>query len=908
MTDYNLPERLRQYLASVDEALAGSGVDALVRAGIIRDIEAQIADMRSEEGRTEDDILSRLDPPEAYIDPSSFVSVTGKSPKQRIVDGAENHSRPTRVLEICLYVITVIGAAAAIITEAVFKLCKSGLGNPIPTEAHLAALLATPIIIIYTAISLRKNRARVHDRTLAFMNGFLLVVAISYSAAFAPLDAMLLYHGMSRPVYIFATPLILLCLLPLSPWLALFSGCAQGLRLREYFRNNDHRPKIGRWWIGGLTLGLLIIGGWEGYAALREQAVDKAMMGEGAARQAGIDMLRRLHAEPVILRNSYARDFAPDGTIFFFYMKGRNRMYNSAAYQTLYYRMTGRDYRDASRSPSAERIEETMDNNSQIGGDIVGSSVRRLSLRSAALDISASSSQDGRDSGPSAAYAELMLEFLNEGGGAQEARCQIILPPGGVASRLTLWIDGVEQESAFGGRSTVKEAYRDVAVTQRRDPALVTTSGPDRVLLQCFPVRPNIPMKVKVGFTLPLIPDGDKSSLVLPYIAERNFAYAPGLEVAVWAESNAAITTETAGLIKEAITATKRTGEGLVDASRTLYAVRGKVAPNALADCALYQPANPGTVAYRAELSGVVGYSSLVRAEPYKERLVAVVLDTSVSMAAKLKGSGEGFQLANALRAAPDGVKIALFAGSTAIPPMTAAESMDKWPAILKNIRFEGADEQTGNLERAWDLCAAQPNSAVLWIHDKLPADIADMTGIQQRIRRRAGEASPAIFSLQLASGANRIEEKIPAIKRLPAYYGLPLEERLSRVLSMSLYPNMTNREQIFSTDAPAMFTAQGSPHITRLAYAGYISQKTNSGGSVTEDERERAREIRIVTEATGAVVLESAAQYKSHDLNPASNSKNIPTIPEPEEYAIMAVVCALLVIIWRRRLDCRAR
>jgi hypothetical protein len=61
------------------------------------------------------------------------------------------------------------------------------------------------------------------------------------------------------------------------------------------------------------------------------------------------------------------------------------------------------------------------------------------------------------------------------------------------------------------------------------------------MLLQCFPVIPGKPMKVKVGFTLPLIPDGEQSVLVLPYIAERNFAYAEETRVALWAESNAPI-------------------------------------------------------------------------------------------------------------------------------------------------------------------------------------------------------------------------------------------------------------------------------------------------------------------------------------------------------------------------------
>ena len=93
--------------------------------------------------------------------------------------------------------------------------------------------------------------------------------------------------------------------------------------------------------------------------------------------------------------------------------------------------------------------------------------------------------------------------------------------------------------------------YRDVAVVRRRDPALLTTAGPDRVLLQCFPILPRKTMKVKVGFTLPLIPEGERSALALPYIAERNFSYAEDMTVRVWAESNTPLFNGAGGSLTE---------------------------------------------------------------------------------------------------------------------------------------------------------------------------------------------------------------------------------------------------------------------------------------------------------------------------------------------------------------------
>src|SRR5260370_33371760 len=100
----------------------------------------------------------------------------------------------------------------------------------------------------------------------------------------------------------------------------------------------------------------------------------------------------------------------------------------------------------------------------------------------------------------------------------REARMQIALPLGGVVSRATLWVDGEEREAAYGGRAEVREAYRRVAVQQRRDPLLVTTKGADRVLAQAFPVpRDGGTIKFKLGITAPLeITTPSQPRLALP--------------------------------------------------------------------------------------------------------------------------------------------------------------------------------------------------------------------------------------------------------------------------------------------------------------------------------------------------------------------------------------------------------
>lgn len=78
------------------------------------------------------------------------------------------------------------------------------------------------------------------------------------------------------------------------------------------------------------------------------------------------------------------------------------------------------------------------------------------------------------------------MVFKNNQPRAQEARAQLLLPPGGGVSRLRLWINDQPCEAAFSGREQVNRAYKEVAVVQRRDPVLVTTAGARRSHARCF--------------------------------------------------------------------------------------------------------------------------------------------------------------------------------------------------------------------------------------------------------------------------------------------------------------------------------------------------------------------------------------------------------------------------------------
>jgi hypothetical protein len=56
------------------------------------------------------------------------------------------------------------------------------------------------------------------------------------------------------------------------------------------------------------------------------------------------------------------------------------------------------------------------------------------------------------------------------------------------------------------------------------------------------------------------------------------------------------------------------------------------------------------------------------------------------------------------------------------------------------------------------------------------------------------------------------------------------------------------------------------------------------------------------VTPISGAVVLETQAQYDQFGLRPVE-AGTVPTIPEPEEYLLFGVVLSLIIwMFWRSR------
>lgn len=104
----------------------------------------------------------------------------------------------------------------------------------------------------------------------------------------------------------------------------------------------------------------------------------------------------------------------------------------------------------------------------------------------------------------------------------REATFVLQIPPGAVATSLSLWIAGEERPAAFGSQQRVTAAYESV-VRRSKDPALLRELSPGRLQLRLFPLsRRREPMQVRVGLTVPLHLRDDGAWLLLPEVESHD--------------------------------------------------------------------------------------------------------------------------------------------------------------------------------------------------------------------------------------------------------------------------------------------------------------------------------------------------------------------------------------------------
>jgi len=749
----------------------------------------------------------------------------------------------------------VILPVLTLVIECLTHQCANTFFDPIPTWWHVALVALVPAGNLGVWLAARRGGSA-HPRALGHLNAFTIGVALGYSLLFAPL----------LPLAIFALAFVGWGMLPLTPLISLLAAL-QGRRALR--RLPDHPlPPV---WIGLLAaLGLLALP--VAHQILTNHGLELALREGQEDQRRGVWLLRYAGDRDHLLAACYGRINQWPVSMF---QSQRRSAEEIAQVQQIFYRVTGEAYNShpaptfVSMGRSSGRGMWNFD--AGVGGTQVADKVAGLSMTTSRME--------GRvDAAACTSYFEWTMVFKNVADNASEARAQIDLPPGAVVSRLTLWINGEPREAAFGGRNQVRAAYQEIAVVQQRDPVLVTTSGPDRVLMQCFPVPPRGgEMQVRVGITAPLRMLNEREGRVgLPRLAEMNFAQSKGFQHEVSLTGDQPLSEK--GKVWLDRFDLKLSDETL--RRRTALYSRRTVAGGVWTD----DPLDPQMVIKQ----------TVRRVAVAAPRRIVFVIDGSKSVGASMK------EIARSLEVLPPSQDFTIyFAGDEVevLPEKTDPRAAVRW---LRDRSTIGGRDNLPALLRAWDDAAAVPDSALVWIHGPQPVLLAALDPLLTRFERT--KASPAFHDLAVTPGVNRLLEQTATFRNVKAvnFGGTPVED-LRHLLALwngTAMEYAAERTRLPRAE-PLAAEAKSDRHVARLWGLDEIERLR---AATEPDSLDRAIKLaltlQLVTPVSGAVVLETQQQYDRHGLKPVPPDST-PTIPEPS--ALLLASGAMLWLVGRR-------
>ncbi len=462
-----------------------------------------------------------------------------------------------------------------------------------------------------------------------------------------------------------------------------------------------------------------------------------------------------------------------------------------------------------------------------------------------------------------------------------------MLPQDAVVSRATLWVNGEEREAAYAGRAEARKAYEQVAVQQRRDPLLVTTKGAGRVLAQAFPVPREGTLKMKIGMTIPLHATGNRASFALPAIADRNFTIGSDTPHAIWIESKAPLTSSSPAFHSAPLANGDHRLEGtLTNADLAHLRPEVTVDQNAVRTLAV------------AHIDGAPEIEQRIAppsATPATYPLI-LVIDGSARLRPHAAAIGEA--LANITPGRRIGIYIAAEPPVSIAPAPWSETHAARIRAALAAHTFTGGQDNTPALNEALKAASTEANAGLIWIHGPQPLRFEATASLLEQSADRIA-ALPAIDHYAVEPGPNELWPDAPWAWRarlLPSHGDVAND--LTGILTS---PARATIRRPATTEASAT-GPRGSGHIVRLwAHDEILSLMTKDPEKNRTEATRLAADLRLVTPISGAVVLETAAQYQAANLNPVEKG-TVPTVPEPHEWALILLAMTLLGYLAHRQ------
>lgn len=778
------------------------------------------------------------------------------------------------VATFLLWALGVLLPAVTLLIELNSRMCAKEFFDPIPTWVHAFLVAVVPVANGLGLAATVEGSPR-WVRAALWANGAAIAISAVYAAVFLPLT----------PLAVIAILIVGMGLLPLAPLLSLIMALFIRRRLKRELPAGGQLPRA---WIGA-AVALVAFFAAEGRVAGTRLALHAAVNGGPKTQRAALEWLREAGSEEVLRAACYV---APQRASLLDFLMSFDGAVSTAQARTAYYRVTGQPFNTRPKPEGLNtgaffsmRDEDVLLDADRMDWDqassTVGGRVPGLSLASSELKGSV-------DGDAALAYLEWTMSFETTAEGQSEARAQVLLPPGAVVSRVTLFIDGQEREAAFASTAKVEAAYTQI-VRARRDPLLVTLRGPDRLQVQCFPVVKTTPMKIKVGFTVPLLPKDEArfATLLLPSFMERNFHIPEDFRHVVRVESRRPLSTSVGGSVE-------RRHDGV---SEWL---------GSLTDAQLQPPQAQLTVEHTGAAE-VAWTEDLVEPQRYVVR--QLLRRSSVELPARVILVVEGSkamkealpEIASALSAFPKGTELAVLASSDGVEELlplgpVSDEGLQRAVKGLQGLRAAGGQDGSGALARAWELAAGSERSTVVWVHGPHPLEaVALGDGAPWWLTARPPNE---VLDVMVGRGPNRIAvDLFRSVRFRPVPRLGTLEEDLRRVFTAwGGHTYAFQRNRLPAVEAtPTGEAWKTSSHLARLWAAHEVERLLET--REVEASREAAAlavQHQLVTEISGAVVLERKEQYDDAGLSPVEPG-SVPSVPEPETWMLLAVACVLL-------------
>ena len=792
----------------------------------------------------------------------------------------EYKPRGSTLLWVLACIFGVVLPALTLGIEMCTAMCAEVFFDPIPTYFHVLLVAFVPFANFVTILWLRKGAPEVSEKTLsryANMNSVAFAIALFYALIFLPMV----------PIAFIGVVAWGLGFLPMSPLLALPST----LVFRSYIHGaSRQRSRLFPTIFVGTSIVALLLFSIEFHSGLTHIGMQMSLMENPLHREQGVKFLRSF-AEPGVIYELASGTRAPHISLPALLVNCMGKHIRRSKASEIYYRVYGQHWSKAplhhrNRRWSWRKVEHrryrfhrdgAVHWDSWQGTSYVGPELSGLSMTSSRFE--------GTTDGDGAlGYLEWTMIFRNESKVQREARALVSLPTDGVVSRVTLWVKGEECEAAFAGKAKVKAAYQRI-VRRRRDPLLVTEKGKGRVLVQCFPIEPNKTMKIRLGITFPLfLPNKDRGTFNLPQILERNFAIPKSTAHYIWFESKRPMDATTMDLKSDE----KADGRYSLSGNLTNGAFANTpITINTLRDSSI-------TEVWCSDIrdveEGVIRQRFVDYEHAASPRHLYVILDGSVTMKNHLPA------IKVALASIPKNIKTTLF---------RAGEMVEELKQPLENFNCAGGCDNALALQEAINRAEAegQTRACILWLHGPQPIHLSTNS-----LAHNLSRASLPCYHLQVQSGMNVVVSDLTSsglLKVVPRHGQIveDLEGLFNRWAGshrvLAGYRLRVAYEVFNCADEGSHET---SAHLVRLWARDEVERLARSR---KKGAREKAVELaarwQLVTSVSGAVVLESAAQFKEAGLE-AVDKNTVPTVPEPEEWALIILTLFFLTYSYRQK------